>query len=244
MKQQTLDKLRSHFHALLNLQRRFEGDEAARYNVDKMSFQLLVSEIKQIEQESPGLLPPFREADFREAARGEAVLAGPTIRSYLAVALGKLRIAVESSEGAPVTEAREFPFVTDAKLRSILERDYQEMQRAFVSQCWKSVIILAGGAIEAILMDLLMQNHKRAKTASNAPKNKPDIGTWVLADLIKVCVELHLVTAGVEKLSDPIREYRNLVHPGNEIRQRLEFGKEEARIAIEVLNIAHRDLSS
>lgn len=34
-----------------------------------------------------------------------------------------------------------------------------------------------------------------------------------------------------------------LVHPGNEVRTSLKFGKEEARIALTVLEMIHRDLS-
>jgi hypothetical protein len=100
--------------------------------------------------------------------------------------------------------------------------------------CW--------GSIEAILIDLLLHQESKAKAATTAPKN-PDIKRWDFADLIKVSVELTLVSQGVEKLSQSVREYRNLVHPGNEIRNNLTFGSEEAKIALEVLHIVHRDLS-
>ena len=63
-----------------------------------------------------------------------------------------------------------------------------------------------------------------------------------LKTLIDVSVELKLVSAGVEKLSNPVREYRNLIHPGNEIRSGLTFGAEEAKIALEILHMLHRDL--
>jgi hypothetical protein len=66
---------------------------------------------------------------------------------------------------------------------------------------------------------------------------------WDLSELINVAVELQLVTEGVEKLSHSIREYRDLVHPGREIRKKLSFGAEEAKISLEVLKILHRDLS-
>ena len=148
-------------------------------------------------------------------------------------------IAVQRQPAA--IESREFPFVSDSRLRQIVERDYIEIQAAFAAGCWKSVIILSGGAIEAILLDIL-QRDPRAGTASRAPR-KSDPSKWDFSDLIKVSVELGLVSLGVEKLSDPVREYRNLVHPGNEIRSGLKFGKEEATIALEVLHMVHRDLS-
>ncbi|TMC00327.1 MAG: hypothetical protein E6J42_01145 [Chloroflexi bacterium] len=142
----------------------------------------------------------------------------------------------------PSPAGREFAFVKDGSLRVCLERDYAEIQRAYDAKCWKSVIILSGGAIEAILLDLLQADPARALQATGAPK-RPDLTKWDLADLINVAVELNLVAAGVDKLSHPIRSYRNLVHPGNELRTGLKFGGEEAKIALEVLHILHRDLT-
>ena len=136
---------------------------------------------------------------------------------------------------------REFTFIREQRLRELVERDYREVDRANSTRCWKSVIILSGGIIEAILLDLLTSD-PRALMAKAAPKKKPDINSWDLKDLIDVSVELRLVGQGIEKLSHPLREYRNLVHPGNEIRNKLVFGEPEARIAIEVLHMLHRDL--
>jgi len=88
-----------------------------------------------------------------------------------------------------------------------------------------------------------LQSQAKATTAKGAPAKKPDVRDWGLKSLIDVSVELGLVSAGVEKLSNPVREYRNLIHPGNEIQNSLTFGAEEAKIALEVLHIVHRDLS-
>jgi hypothetical protein len=153
-----------------------------------------------------------------------------------------LQISIEETAETPVTERREFQFVRRPEIRAILERDFSEAQRAYISECWKSVIVLSGGMIEAVLADLLLHNQGVAISASKAPKN-PDITRWDLADLINVAVELKLVSPGVEKLSHPIREYRNLIHPGHEVRSGLHFGAEEARIALEVLNIVYRSLA-
>ena len=126
----------------------------------------------------------------------------------------------KAEQATPVTQIREFGFINDPALKQCIERDYAEIQRAFIAQCWKSVIILSGGIIEAILTDLLLHNSVRAAGAVNTPKQH-DSTRWDLADLIKVAVELDLVSAGVEKLSHSVREYRNLVHPGNELRNKL-----------------------
>lgn len=148
----------------------------------------------------------------------------------------------KSTLSKPVVETREFKFIADGKLRGILERDYAEIQRAYASECWKSVIIVSGSAIEAILLDRLQADAGRAQASSKAP-NDPDLRRWDLEKLIEVAVDLCPKLAGVQRLSHSVRGYRNLVHPGNEMRTGLVFGKEEARIALEVLNLVHRELS-
>jgi hypothetical protein len=162
------------------------------------------------------------------------------------MALGRLEIAAEQSTASPVTQSREFPFVKDGELRKIIERDYQELQQAYVAKCWKSVIILAGGMVEAILTDLLLQHEAKALASSKAPKDKQGKAIAVrecgLVHLILVAVDLKLINPGADKLSHSIREYRDLVHPSVEIKSGLRVDMEEARIAVEVVNMIHRDL--
>ena len=78
---------------------------------------------------------------------------------------------------------------------------------------------------------MLTSDEAAAKSAEAAPK-KSDITRWDLSELINVAVELKKVSVGVERLSNSIREYRNLIHPSREIRNELNFGAEEAKIAI------------
>jgi len=129
---------------------------------------------------------------------------------------------------SPIAEAREFDFVKDDDVRAILERDYVEAQTAFAAQCWKSVIILCGGVIEATLLDLLLTDPAAACAAKGAPKGKPDLRKLDLSDVIRVAVELGIVGPGLDRLSDTLRQYRNLIHPGVELRSGLSPQKEEA----------------
>jgi hypothetical protein len=123
-------------------------------------------------------------------------------------------------------------------------RDFEEAQRAYISQCWQSVIILTGGAIEAVLLDALLLRSLDAQAASSAPKGKADLTKWDFFDLAKVAVELKIVEPSALTLSDPIRQYRNLVHPGVEKRTQMKPQKLEAENGLNVLRIVHRDLAS
>jgi hypothetical protein len=229
-----------YYHSLVDIKSGLEnrGYTSPTY-LQEDRFYLIACELDEIATDFPDLIPTFSPNLFKYDKGGYSTSA---LITYLGMAISRLKVAVYDQENTPVTETRDFSFVQDSNLRKLLERDYVEIQRAYIAQCWKSVIILSGSAIEVILLDCLKSDPQRAASASKAP-NKPDLSRWDLNELIDVCVELDRVKSGVEKLSHSVREYRNLVHPGNEIRNQLDFGQEEARIAVEVLNIVHRDLN-
>jgi len=97
--------------------------------------------------------------------------------------------------------------------------------------------------IEATLLDLLLTDPAAACAAKGAPKGKPDLRKLDLSDVIRVAVELGIVGPGLDRLSDTLRQYRNLIHPGVELRSGLSPQKEEARIALGLLDLLHRELA-
>jgi hypothetical protein len=126
-------------------------------------------------------------------------------------------------------------FITNAKLKAIAERDWNECQRAFQSKCWKSVLILAGGLVGTVLLSTLGRRKKRALKANAAIGASVDRTHWDLGRLIKVAVELKMVPPAVETLPEPLRKYRSLAHPGNEVREKLKFGEPDAATAFHAL---------
>jgi hypothetical protein len=235
MDEATIKKLRSHYNALKGIQRILEG---LTQWVGAETFKHFMTPIVAAKSDFEQLMPPFRPEDYVSTDYGDVY----ALKAYVVSSLGRLQAEIDDSTGAPVTEKREFLFIGDPSLRKVVERDYDELQRAYVTKCYKSTIILSGGCIEAILLDLLIKNQTAALASPKAPRN-PNLTKWDLSDLIKVAVDLKLVGQGIDKLSHSVREYRNLVHPGNELRNKLVFDAEEARIAIEVLNMVHRELS-
>jgi len=229
----------------LREQREFFKEEIKRNRelLQRSAIELIVTEIAEFEREIPGLLPQF---DIRAAARpitNDIRYRADVVIPYLNSALARLESELEEGSPPPVIQARSFSFLADSGLRSIVERDYREIQRAYIAECWKAVIILSGALIEAVLLDALSRQSSEA-LAKAAPKVKGDPAQWGLSILIDVAIELHLIGSSASKLSHSIREYRNLVHPGNELRSQLPVAQEEARIAIEVLHIIYRDQSS
>ncbi len=102
---------------------------------------------------------------------------------------------------------KKIKFVSDLFKRKIIFRD---VEHAFVlaSQGFsKPALILAGGVVEELLR--LYLEHKKIK-----PKNKRFV------DYIKACEDNGLLKRGVFRLTDSIRDFRNLVHLENEETKR------------------------
>jgi hypothetical protein len=110
-------------------------------------------------------------------------------------------------------------FVSDSFKREIIFRD---VEHAFVlaSEGYsKPALILAGGVIEELLR--LYLEHKHIK-----PKNKRFV------DYIEACEDNDLLKRGVSRLTDSIRDFRNLVHLDNEKTKRHTVSKATAKGAV------------
>lgn len=236
--------LRENFHALRDIKQIVE-EAGGRGGVIESN---LVKEYERFldaaQTDLPGLLIPLRSDEFYShagGARNQYYKYGG-ILVHISRNLGKLKVRVDSQDQTPVTVSKSFHFVADNDLRHILDRDYQELQRCIVGGNWKSAIILSGGSIEAILLDLLVRNETVAKSSTRAPK-EDSLNKWGLNDLIEVAVKEELINGGVATLSHSVREYRNLIHPGVELRKGLKVEPEEAKIAMSVLDMLIRELS-
>jgi hypothetical protein len=114
---------------------------------------------------------------------------------------------------------KKIKFVSDSFKRKIIFRD---VEHAFVlaSQGFpKPSLILAGGVIEELLR--LYLEHKNIPVTS---KN--------FVDYIKTCEQKGLLKSGISKLSDSVREFRNLVHLSREETNRYTISKATAKGAV------------
>lgn len=128
-----------------------------------------------------------------------------------------------------------FDFITDEKFRNILELDYEELTQCLESNSSKSVLILSGSIIEAILTDYFL---------NFPPKeyNKKKILGLALYNLIELAKEARLISQSTKDLSSVIKNYRNLIHPGREIRKSETFDFDTAVVAKSLLNIIVKEI--
>jgi len=128
---------------------------------------------------------------------------------------------------APVAgPIRQFPFLQNAELRSIVERDFASLSAARKADEVKVALVLAGSVIEATLLDVIERDLKASEIAAQQvmqakgwkkldPKAASD---WKLFQQIALCGPdgLSVLSIKTEKIAQEVRDWRNLVHPGRE----------------------------
>lgn len=128
-----------------------------------------------------------------------------------------------------------FDFISDDNFRKILERDYKELHKCIDSESDKSVLILSGSIIESILTEFF----------SSYPIDGTDpkkILEYDLFKLLELAYENKLISKSTKELSTVIKNYRNLIHPGREIRKKETFDHDTALVAKSVLNIILKEV--
>ena len=122
-----------------------------------------------------------------------------------------------------------FDFITDDQFRTSLMSDHREMVRALDVGAWKAVHVLAGSIVEALLIEYLVVSKVR-------PGGKDPL-TIVLSEAIGACLKEKVLSPRAASLSDVIRDYRNLIHPGRVIRLQDSYDENSARIALSLVEI-------
>jgi hypothetical protein len=109
----------------------------------------------------------------------------------------------------------------EGKYREIIERDLNELYLNYLMKNEKSVIILAGSLVEAVLMYYceeheithLYQKRKNNKTV------KRDLYDSDLAEMLVYLQEKKILSDLFVHIGNIARIYRNFIHPGRELRE-------------------------
>ncbi|NTU74133.1 hypothetical protein HGB07_08395, partial [Candidatus Roizmanbacteria bacterium] len=128
-------------------------------------------------------------------------------------------------------------FISNKELRRLVLEDYQEAKRSLYGQNYKSTILLCGSIAETILTDVVDQAAIPGITTGSLLK---DFNLGKLIDAAKansILKDEILIT-----LLNPLREYRNMIHPGVSLRKSLSADKSKANIALEIVNLLVKEL--
>lgn len=135
----------------------------------------------------------------------------------------------------------------DGTITEVLKLRVGEIEKCLSSDAPLSVIFLAGSTLEGVLLGVALKYPKEFNQSKSSPKDKegkvkqyPD---WTLSNFIDVAYEAGFLAEDVKKYSHTLRDFRNYIHPYQQMSSRFNPDKHTAKISWQVLKAALFQLS-
>jgi hypothetical protein len=118
----------------------------------------------------------------------------------------------------PSVSVPDMQFITDTGLRESIRLDMSTAEQTFRNGEWKASTILAGAAIEALLLWKLKQEDTKILESKVDFAKVAEIENWALDTLLRASKVAKIIedTTFTEALI--AKDFRNLIHPGRALR--------------------------
>lgn len=153
---------------------------------------------------------------------------------------------------APAPGTTELSVVTDADLRDSIRLDISAANSDLAQGEWKGATVLAGSAVEAVLLWALQEYQKTkpaeitaaiAATLKKSPGKDLEGQGWHLHEYVEVAAHLKLISDDTAKQIRLAKDTRNLVHSGRAARLGQKCDRATALGALAAVEAVARDLS-
>ena len=134
------------------------------------------------------------------------------------------------------------------KVIPIIESRLEEARITLQAGAYLSVIFLCGSALEAALLGAAQKEPARFNRAKASPKKRDGsvkpFGEWTLAQFIDVAYEIDMLKLNVRKFGHELRNFRNFIHPYQQVRERFSPDKHTAKMCFQALEAALSNLAN
>jgi len=130
----------------------------------------------------------------------------------------------------------------DGIITETLKLRFEEIKKCLSANAPLSVIFLAGSTLEGILLGTALKYPKEFNQSKSSPKDKEgknkQFQNWTLSNYIDVACEVGLLMEDVRKFSHSLRDFRNYIHPYEQVSSGFNPDKHTATICWQVLKAA------
>ena len=124
----------------------------------------------------------------------------------------------------------------------IIEKRLEEAQRALAAGAYLSGVIMCGSILEAVLLGKAQQEPRLFNTSKVSPKTGngkvKQFQDWTLANLIDVASDSGILKLDVKKFSHGLRDFRNYIHPYEQMISGFTPDEYTAKVCFQVLKAA------
>ena len=130
----------------------------------------------------------------------------------------------------------------ERRIVPIIESRLAEVDRTLGAGAYLSSVVMCGSILEAVLLGKAKQEPARFNGSKKAPKTAAGevkrFHEWKLADLIDVANDLGILKHDVHKFGHYLREFRNYIHPNQQMQSGFIPDKHTAKMCVQVLRAA------
>lgn len=130
----------------------------------------------------------------------------------------------------------------DGFISDVLNSRIQEIKANLKGNAALSAIVIIGSTLEGILLGFASENPKDFNQAKAAPKDKEGKTKyhqdWTLSNFIDVAYELRFIQEDVKKFSHTLRDFRNYIHPYEQMSSGFNPDIHTAKLCWNVLKVA------
>lgn len=129
-----------------------------------------------------------------------------------------------------------------SSLIPVMEYRIDEIKKSMANNIPLAAIFLSGSTLEGILLNVALNFPRQFNQSNAAPKNKDNkvkpFPEWTLNNLIDVSFELGFLKEDVKQFSHVLRNFRNYIHPFEQMSQNFIPDIHTAEICFQVLKAA------
>ncbi|EEJ5118200.1 hypothetical protein CG651_001764 [Salmonella enterica] len=130
----------------------------------------------------------------------------------------------------------------------ILINRWEEVQKCVDAGAHLSAIIIMGSMLEGLLLGVCQRNPAVVNRCPSAPKHKDNgkvkhFAEWKLSELIDVAHQVGWLDMDVRKFSHSLRDFRNLIHPYEQMVTKVYPDEDTCSISWLVVQAAINDLA-
>ena len=130
----------------------------------------------------------------------------------------------------------------------VIKQRLDEIKKCLNNDIPLGAIFLIGSTLEGLLLNIAKQNPEKFNQSKSAPKETDGtikkFKNWSLNSLIDVAYETNFIGLDVKKFSHNLRDFRNYIHPEEQVTQNFNPDKNTALISYQVLLAAIKDLQN
>jgi len=135
----------------------------------------------------------------------------------------------------------------EGAVSEVLEQRIKEIEKCYANDAPLAVILLAGSTLEGILLGVATKHPKQFNASGSSPKDKnrkvKPFHEWTLSSLIDVARELNLIRVDTHKFSHALRDFRNYIHPFEQMSSGFSPRQHTAKICLHVLKAVIQEIN-